>query len=376
MKRMLTAMLCTAVLSGLGALEITGTAPQFELTDPSGIPTEVDIPVDTLNGEVSTLFNQALDQINGQIANIDGTPEKVIKAFGNASVYSSTGATLRNYAGYRLFGVALGAMFGAQLPYSIFEVIGNPDIGTEVMDKLEKEKDMVAGINAQGVNLQFGLNMSFLVKNLYLGVKAGYFPGNAFLSDNFKFTTWSFGVTASYQFFPKMNVLPIGLLVWRGLSVNSGVIYQGTAMGMEMPLDKVSINNGNFNLSIDPKAALDITVHTVTIPIEAVTSVRLLWILNLAVGLGIDVGFGSSKIAVSATGDINADPQGAYSGYIRQSKAGSISLNAGGTEGPSIFHPKLMLGLGLSLGPVLIDIPITFYLNNGYSAGVTIGFTL
>jgi hypothetical protein len=373
MKRMLAAAICAVALSGLGALEITGTAPEFEFIVPT--PPELDTII-MLNDEVEELFLNALDEINEQIKDINVKPTKVIKAFGNASVYASTGAALRNYAGYKRFGVAIGTMFGAQLPYSIFEVLGDPNsIGAKVMNKLEAEKDMVAGVNAQGINVQFGLNMSFLVKNLYLGLKAGYFPGNAFLPDTMKFTTFSGGITASYQLLPRINVLPIGLLMWRGVSFNSGVIYQGTMMGIQMPLDAVSQDGGNFSLTVNPKAALDIAVHTVTIPLEAVTSIRLLWALNLAVGLGADIGFGSSEVTIGAEGDINADPKGIYAGLVRQSRAGSLSLSAGGKEGPSIFYPKLMLGLGLSLGPVLIDIPVTFYLSNGYSAGITVGVT-
>jgi hypothetical protein len=325
--------------------------------------------MDTFNAELGTTFNNALNQIRDQIKDIDSKPEKVIRGFGNASVYASTGATLRNYAGYKLFGVALGPMFGAQLPYSIFDILGNPDIGSDVMKKLKDENDMAAGINA-GLNLQFGLNMSFLVKNLYLGLKAGYFPGNAFLPDNMKFTTFSIGATVSYQFLPRRQLLPANLLLWRGVSFNSGVIYQGTNMGIEMPLDKVTEGSSNFDLTIDPKVALNIDVHTVTIPLEAVTSIRLLWFLNLAVGLGVDVGFGSSNIEGSATAEIKATSSNTQ---IRQDQAGSLSLSAGGKEGPSLFNPKLLLGLGLSIGPVLIDFPITFYLDNGYSIGVTLG---
>jgi hypothetical protein len=44
----------------------------------------------------------------------------------------------------------------------------------------------------------------------------------------------------------------------------------------------------------------------------------------------------------------------------------------GGT-GPTKVLPKIFCGPGLNFGPVIIDIPFTYYFNNGFDVGVTLG---
>jgi len=46
----------------------------------------------------------------------------------------------------------------------------------------------------------------------------------------------------------------------------------------------------------------------------------------------------------------------------------------GGSGSPTTFNPKVMSGFGLSMGPVIIDVPFTYYLlDHGYNLGVTLG---
>jgi len=115
-------------------------------------------------------------------------------------------------------------------------------------------------------------------------------------------------------------------------------------------------------------------VNTVTIPLEASTSVRLLWFLNVALGLGVDISFGKSDMKVGMNGDINVRGFDSAAMGVQQSESGNLSVSAGGVMAPGFFNLKLMTGLGFSMGPVILDIPITFYLlNNGYNVGVTVG---
>jgi hypothetical protein len=127
-----------------------------------------------------------------------------------------------------------------------------------------------------------------------------------------------------------------------------------------------------MTLNVDPKLALDINVNTVTIPLEAATAVRLLWFLNIPLGVGVDLGFGKSDMKIGLDGDIYLT--GLNNSRIKQKERGNISTSAGGDMPPTFFNLKFMTGLGINIGPVILDIPITFYVGNGYNIGVNLGF--
>jgi hypothetical protein len=123
----------------------------------------------------------------------------------------------------------------------------------------------------------------------------------------------------------------------------------------------------------DPRAVLGFTINTFTIPLEASTSVRLLWVLNLSLGVGADLAFGESTLELGASGNVTLnDPTGKLNtndGYLTSSGGGSMS--------PSFIHPKVTAGFGLTFGPVVLDIPVTFYIaEKGYSVGVSVGAVL
>jgi hypothetical protein len=60
--------------------------------------------------------------------------------------------------------------------------------------------------------------------------------------------------------------------------------------------------------------------------------------------------------------------------HLYTEHSGNLSVSAGGDMAPSVFNMKLMTGIGLNIGPAVIDVPVTFYLDNGYSVGVSLGF--
>jgi hypothetical protein len=54
---------------------------------------------------------------------------------------------------------------------------------------------------------------------------------------------------------------------------------------------------------------------------------------------------------------------------------GTISATAGGKHSTTKFAPKLMTNIGLKFGPIIIDVPVTYYFGttHGLSVGVTLG---
>jgi hypothetical protein len=355
------------VFTGMAfAIEITLTPPQFA---GEGI---YEGPANELNGVMDEVFGEFKKKLVNEVGNIDLNPQKLIGAFGNSSVFSSDGASQRGYRGYNLFAITVGPMIGFQLPSSPFEIINEID---NMFDTLEQEQDIKLGLDIQLLNFQVGINTSkFLMENLYLGVKFGYM--NIDLMEGLNFNTFSFGVMGNYQWMPRRSIIA-GLFLWRGINFGAGLIYQKTGLNYEMELDEqtdtteiTTMPGSPITTTLTPKVNLGIGMNTLTIPLEVVTSVRILYFLNLSFGLGVDLGFGSSELKVGAEAKVNI---GNLPKELTQIQPAAMSATMGGDSGPDFFNPKIMTGLGFSLGPAIIDIPVTFYLGSGYSAGVTVG---
>jgi hypothetical protein len=361
-----------AAAGTMTALDIDGKAPVF-----SGTGGPSDSIASALTAETGRAFDDALDELRSQVGGIKSKPEKLIQAWGNSAIFASHGATQRAVGEYKLFAVTVGPMVGLQLPASPFAIADELD---NVAAKLNDEQDLRLGLNPQLFGGQVGINTSeFLLKDLYLGLRFGYTKFDNMI-EGLSFSNLSLGLTANYQLLPHKD-LSNGLLIWRGVNLGTGLLYQGTTIGFAIALDSIEQNigavaglNNNLTLAVDPTLALDMKVNTVTIPLEASTSVRLLWFLNVALGLGVDMGFGKSDMKVGMNGDINVKGFDGAAMGVQQSESGNVSVSAGGVMAPGFFNLKLMTGLGFSMGPVILDIPITFYvLNNGFNVGVTLG---
>ena len=359
--------------------EIKGNAPAFQANDAS-----IYDAVHELNTELANAFNDVLAELNDEVRYIDTKPEKFIQAWGNSSIFSSYGATQRAYGGYSKLAITAGSMIGFQLPASPFTVIDELE---NIVDLLNDEHDLKFGLNPQILNGQIGVNTSkFLLNNLYLGFRFGYMRLDSRFS-GFTFNNLSLGLIGSYQLISQKK-LGGGIFIWRGLNLGTGFIYQKTNLGYKLNMDSITALSvdlselgydipelsGTVNLSIDPRLSLGIDIKTFTIPLEAFTSVRLLWFLNAALGFGVDFGFGKSDMKMNIGGDINVNVQGYASAFVTQTRPGNISASVGGIMSPGPINPKLMAGLGIGMGPVIIDVPVTWYfLDHGYNVGITFG---
>ncbi|GHT52772.1 hypothetical protein FACS1894106_2200 [Spirochaetia bacterium] len=355
---------------GAFALDVTGTAPQvggstgFE----SALQTALNDAWDNL---IDSLGN------NEVLKNLKSKPEDLIKGFGTSSIYASQGATQRGYGQPKYFTFTVGSMVGIKTGTGVG---GLGDYFNNISGELEKG-DIDLGLNVQAISGQFNLNMSsWLVKKLDLGVRFGYFKLEEGLLNNvlpgFAFDTFSIGLVANYQLFQEQTLVPV-VLKWRGLSLGTGLIYQKTNMGFGMDLglnDTVDLGHG-ASLKFDPKLTFNMETDTVTIPIEATTAIQLLSFLNITLGAGADLGFGTNKLNLGVTSD--ADLENLPSG-VTQTKAGNLKISSGGEMPPQVFNFKLMTGVGFKFGPVILDVPLTWYpgKDTGLSLGVTMGFTL
>jgi len=373
-------------------ITVTGTPPTFTSNDPS-----VDQYIDDFNDMAAEAFEKMFGEIQGMVDDMIPpgfiNSSNLLTGFGTSSVFASHGATMRAYADYKFMSISIGSLLGLKLPEGATDTFTSILSGGEGdLDSLMSE-DAVFGINPQFFSLHVGFNPSALIKifpeNLYLGLRLGFFglPDLSIpLSDataNLNFNTFTIGLTATYQLVPTLNLVG-ETIKWRGVSVSSGLIFQTTTLDLTVPFDPItedigtvagSVDLSNLKLVIDPRAAFNMTINTFTIPIEVMTSIKLLFI-NIPFGIGFDIGFGNSSLSVGAKAGINVeDTSGEYSDLIRQDKPGSLDIGIKSNDiAPSAFNFKIMTGLGFTFGDsFVIDIPITFYITDGFNLGFTLG---
>ena len=364
-------------------IKVKGTPPTVKTNDPTLEPY-----IDGFNANLKETFDGMLDEMNDSIN--EAIPSGLIDSgnilvgFGNASLFATHGATMRAYGEYKSFSISLGGILGFQIPENTMDLI-NGDIAVD--DFLSSDK-LTFGINPQAFNLHVGFHPSSLIaimpENLYFGLRIGFFglPDlDIQMSDDINaklnFNTFTIGLTANYQLVPSVN---LGLIIWRGVNVGSGLIFQTTKLDLSVPIDKINQPIGdagggldNLSLVFDPTVTLNMNINTVTIPVEVVTAVKLIF-LNIPLGVGFDIGFGSSDLSFGLKSGINIE--GSNSGKLQQDKGGSLSVGISNNVAPQFFNLKLISGLGFAFGEkFMLDIPFTYYFtSSGFNLGMTLGF--
>lgn len=374
MKKLFCVLLVFAMaIPAFAEIKITGSAPTIK----GGYGTQYDDEIiEKFNSETQKTFEKALAELNNQLQFLVD-PDNFLQAMGNSSVYASHGATTRAYGGYKKFSITLGSMVGFQIPSDISSIKNDID---KLPENLKKDGDVNLGASPNMINLNVGLNMGMIkLDKLYLGLRVGYFglPEIA-LSDNLtlnNYKDFTLGATVNYQIIPSFSLA--GLIVWRGLSIGSGLIYNRSDVGFTIFVDDITQQIPRSSLPYDtsivladPKAKINLNSQTYTIPLEAITSIKLI-IFNIPLGIGVDLAFGSTSLGANPSADIKIE--GLENPYSMD-KNGDISIEGSLSNTPSFFNFKIMTGFGFSMGPVVIDIPVTFYpVNHGYNFGFTIG---
>jgi hypothetical protein len=317
------------------------------------------------------------------------------QGFGNASVYASSVATQRPYPDYRSFYLNLGTSTGAQAPESY---LTNPEA---LPEDLRTTGDMYVGATWQMWSLSLGLKLGFISDKLYLGGKFGS------MEQTFDVEGQELTVSAdTVGLFAHYRVLDTlwsrGPIRWRGLAFGSGIVHHGA--GIDLQFNDVgtfsqSLGTGSDlfstklnealeqaepdysptdevgTLVVTPSLSLGTESSIYTVPLELSTAVRLLWLLDLSVGAGVDLSFGSSTVDVAASGLAQAQ------GYVQESQYMSVSdgeaaLTSSTTAEPSFFRPRVTAAASVNLGPLKVSVPVAYYFDAdtlGLSAGVNVG---
>ncbi|PKL17364.1 MAG: hypothetical protein CVV49_11565 [Spirochaetae bacterium HGW-Spirochaetae-5] len=330
----------------------------------SAVTVNVDFGNAALNAALKT---DVEDAIRTEIAKYDYMP-KLATGFGNANTYASHAATLRGYQGYDIFAIAVGSMLSVQAPND------DPMFFTELQDELDTG-DLYAGVGGNPAVVQAGLNLGFILDGLHIAFKFGKFDYGVENSD-FKVDYKSnlFGGLLNYQLINEKAILS-RILLWRGLSLESGCIYSNNIVSFYKELPSQDITNGGYTVRVDKSVDLVLDTKSVVVPIEIYTSIRLLYVLNIGVGGGVDyVPYGNTSFKLKSAGPIEVIADIPTAGLLIGTK-GSATINAGTDDvAPDKYRPKAMMNLGISAGPIFIDVPATYYFtDNGYAVGLSAG---
>ncbi|MBF0227929.1 MAG: hypothetical protein HQK76_21000 [Desulfobacterales bacterium] len=346
------------------------------------------------SNSIQSAFNNLTKAVEDELAKY-GTQKKLARGFANANSYAVQAGSHHSYANYDLFAITTGVLFGVQAPSIDSKYYEN------FSDKIVDEGDLYSGLAGAISYVNIGLNGKiFGIDKFYFSLRYG--GANSLIDDqiedvsddlgDIELNADSFGIGVNYNLLEPRN-LGMNIIKWRGFSIGTGFFYNKFNISFTPKLDKQiekiyysdiyvdqSTNQSigyslNSVLEVDPSAKLNIKTSTYTIPIELITSVQLLWLLNFSVGAGIDMVFGKADIKVTAD-TLSSVSAKENNNLLYVTTISPYTISADGStlgEKPTFFHPKLMLGFGLNLGPAKIDIPVTYYFDTGASVGITVG---
>lgn len=316
-----------------------------------------------LNNPVCTA---SLPNINAQLKDVeamvnDNLPQVDAKRYatgmGNSIALASKGLTV-DYGSQ----ISLG-LLGGGLGFAL-------DPGDKGLSGLESGA-LPAGIGGQ-VSFLAGLNLGLLpIPNLGpIDWKKGIVFVN-FLSANlpklpnseveFDGTTFNIGAHVRYKLIDRFNYT-FGLFEWTGVDVTSGLNYTSFKLTMKYKVKEdfnEDLGSGNKMVgSYNTNFIFGPDIGIFNIPIEASTGIKVLWVLRLYGGLGIDINFGYSNIKLDAPGDLTADfVQGTS---VVDTISAPTNLNLGGESRADILALRTFGGFQLDFAVFNIFVQANF----------------
>ncbi len=375
----------TKDFTNIDNVNVTGI--DYGIIDATTIENQLKGPLETT---MDTTFTTMLDEARNELSQY-GNQEKMAKGFGEANAFASHAGSLQGYRNYDIFAIGFGLMAGVQAP-SI-----DPDYYGDLDQKIKEQGDLYAGMGIGLSMLNVGLHGGFIshgLQDFYFNVKFASLSTDQAIagSGEGSFSNTNIGFQVNYALVRSSASFLFGLAKWRGVSVGTGVLYNKMDLSFKPELEPIKetisetidIGSGVFadvqgTMTLDPSALLSIKTQTVSVPLEIVTSVQALWVLNLTIGAGVDFITGKTDIIVSAKTDARLDATAKAQGT--ETKIADIEVKDydlivdGSTKGikPGFVRPRLMLGIGFNFGPVKLDVPVIYYPASGAAVGLTAG---
>jgi hypothetical protein len=265
----------TAAFAGSSSISIT--APT--ITSANYFTTGDLVP---LNNALSTMFASIQGTLNTDyFSNLHDLGE-LSEGFANANTVASSNPDIMGYENYDLFSLFLGASLGFDVPTLNLSQLGN--LGSNIVNT----GDVYGGVGTGGIAAQLGLNTSrFLVRNLYLSLKFGYFnfnlpTGLSGLSGGIN--EMLLGLGANYKIVSPWGLLG-GLVKWRGLSLGAGLEYNRDSFNASVALPSQTLQESVYSSILaenvpvtatmnNLQANLNIVASSFVVPVEVDTSIQ------------------------------------------------------------------------------------------------------
>lgn len=384
-------VLLSTVGPGLFAIDVDITAPTVELTGAlSGSTTEQN----ALNAELENLAADLEQQLESDDLKPYSDQPLLAQGIANSASAAAHVGTQRAFSDYTSYAFTIGTGLAASAPDISLQALEN------AADDIEKDGDVYVGAAVQPIAIAFGWNLERWLERTRAYAKVGYWDiPQGTIADEVSFNSLTVGLGVQYQLLGSQSP-PAGALVWRGVNLGSGFIFQRNRTDIEVDVSEdggyeaESITFGDIgftdaDLSGEPinsntvigtvlvAPVLDASVEsrTYSIPLEITTGVRALWVVDLSVGGGVDVVFGTSEVSASADGNSEFEETPEADPYVDTS-SGKATVSTSTTDKPQLLRPRVSAGLGFSIGPVKIDVPLMLYFDTeGYTTmvGLNVG---
>jgi hypothetical protein len=146
-----------------------------------------------------------------------------------------------------------------------------------------------------------------------------------------------------YQMYTPKDWTP--LIRFNGFRITSGLTYSSFDATYRTPFN-LTQSGGGVDMVWNSNVDIGVTSTVVSLTNQVTTGVRLLWVLNVFTGLGVDLNFGSSKLTGGSTGPV-VGTQGASTVFTGTATVDGAS---NGTS-PNLFQLRYLAGASLPLGP-------------------------
>jgi hypothetical protein len=348
---------------------------------------------DLFNEEFARVVDAAIEAANTEIGDY-GELSQLARGFGDAAVFTGHAASQRSYPDYRRFYVNLGSSLAVQLPAR------NPEGFEALREKIRTSGDVYVGAAWQPWAISVGTKLSVISDKLYVGGSFGYLDNTITVEGTeIALSAQSVGLFGHYRVVD--GFWRNGPIRWRGVGVGSGLLWHGTGLSLDftglgsfteamesgaelLPSefnDALEATDSGYDptaplgsLTVSPTLQLGTETREFTIPLELSTGVRLLYLLDISVGAGVDLNFGRSTAAFEATGTAEAG------GYVQDStymsiSPGTVALSSSTTSSPSFAKPRINTAVSLNMGPVKLTVPLAYHFGSG-AAGLSGGINL
>lgn len=298
--------------------------------------------------DIDAAFNQLESEVNALLPASESS--KYLKSISNSAHYSGMGNTsdASTIYDYLLFAVGGGA--AAELGGSSIQDLNDP-----------QKSSQISGFALQG-NLLIGMNLGSFLKSSFFEIRPLKVYFNT-LSQNLKVgdvsgDISSTGLHVQWKFYPEKD-LGYNSLKWTGIDVLTGYRQNKTKLVIRKSIIETTTQTMNVpaptsaELSFNGIAEVGANIDVKSIPIEVTTGLRLLYVFNFFLGVGLDYSWGRSDSLASISGPVTVTTNPSMGNV-----SGIASLDLGENTGPKPTHFRYLYGLQLEFGVMALALQV------------------